>query len=285
MEDDTLVLFRRNFGDKKEKYSVATEKYGKTVLVPKDLYNRLRLVVRYQDADEEGKITLRVLATGAYAEFIEYLKRASGGTLPPVVHKESGPRLLRVTAEGRVAFARGGEDVYFIGPTRVPKELYDDFGVCEQYEAMRATGIATDEAVAMGEKCAATVARLKEYVRSQGEANVKPKKKQGAVVKSKTSGPAKSKTSKMPTLKKGVNSRGVTYYKVDGKFVSKADYCAAGGRAKVCKKAEGKKPKMEKKEKKVRTGYYKKKGKDGVVRYFKDGKFVSKAEYDAKKKK
>lgn len=180
----------------------------------------------------------------------------------------------------------GGKEVYYIGPQKVSKKLYDDFAVCEEYEALRKSGIETEEIAAIGEKCAQVAARLQAVV--DRENSEKVKEKSGAVVKAKASGPRKySKSSKMPSLKTGINSRGVRYYKIDGKFASKDAYCAAGGRAKACKE-DGKKAmpeKKEKKEKKAKSGYYSKKGKDGVVRYFKDGRFVSKVEYDSHKKK
>lgn len=185
-----------------------------------------------------------------------------------------------------------GADGYFVHGVKVPKELYDKYTANESYEQDRKGGYFSDDVVANGLQA---VRNLRQLDKITGKSHPAAKYASGAdfydmlvaeaaVMKSKSSGPAKSKSSKMPSLKKGVNSRGVTYYKVDGKFASKADYCAAGGRAKVCKSAP-KKAKAEKKEKKPKSGYYSKKGKDGVKRYFKDGKFVSKAEYDSHKKK
>lgn len=185
-----------------------------------------------------------------------------------------------------------GADGYFVHGVKVPKELYDKYAANESYEQDRKGGYFSDDVVANGLQA---VRNLRQLDKIAGRSHPAAKYAQGAdfydvlvaeaaVMKSKSSGPSKSKSSKMPSLQKGRNSRGVTYYKVDGKFASKKQYCAAGGRANECKAAP-KKAKAEKKEKKPKSGYYSKKGKDGVKRYFKDGKFVSKAEYDSHKKK
>lgn len=225
----------------------------------KELYDKAGVCEEYQALRAAGIKNEKAIELGQKCQetidaLTTYALKNSGKSFEVAQTRAILDSLMRDVSRMAVKQDAYGKDILLVydrslgKPVVVPRELYVKLAALEDHNRAIAAGLSKGLVRKEAEKA---YRAYEDYVLTVPAASSGKDYDQkvydfyepSAVVQTPASGSKKSTPKKMAgsKVKTGINPRTKKpYYIVDGKFASKADYCAAGGKAKAakCKTAE-----------------------------------------------